>query len=95
MTCEDVTPCPECSPDEHYWLGARCLTRFSKDFPHFEVSNDNLVHKGIIDKGLYLFETSNNKLRVTSDHPKCQSGCLLEVVAYKSVDHIGSKFLPC
>ena len=66
MTCEDVTPCPECSPGEDHWLGARYLTRFTKEFPHFEVSYDNLVHKGIIDKVLSLFETSNNKLRVTS-----------------------------
>lgn len=86
MTCEDVTPCRKCDPEmEHYWLGARYLTRFSKEFPYFEVSNDNPVHKGIIDKGLYLFETSNNKLRLTSKRPskmsKLSTGCLLEVRA--------------
>ena len=88
LTCEDVTRCPECSPGEDHWPGARYLTRFTKEFPHFEVSNDNLGHKGIIDKVLSLFETSNNKLRVTNKWPRKMSklgGCLRQVVAYKSL----------
>ena len=55
LICEDVTPCPECSHSvKYHWPGARYLTRFTKEFPHFEVSNDNLGHKGIIVKVFFL-----------------------------------------
>jgi len=61
LTCDEVTRCPECGPGEGHWPGARYLTRFTKEFPHFEVSNDNPGHKKIIGKVLSFLETSNNK----------------------------------
>ena len=61
LTCDEVTRCPECGPGEGHWPGARYLTRFTKEFPHFEVGNDNPGHKKIIGKVLSFLETSNNK----------------------------------
>jgi len=40
LTCEYVKHCPQCKRGKGHRPGARFLKRFSKEFPHFEVSND-------------------------------------------------------
>lgn len=56
LTCKDETRCPECSPGEDHWPGARYLTRFTKEFPHFEIAiletgKKIIVALGVVNEG--------------------------------------------